>query len=438
MNFCVSLFCKSWCVFKVFFLFIGVILCWYEIGGQFGSFSIFTKFYLLSVIMFLPRNSMSPINVLMGYYGLWFVLSPMFGLTYNDEMLKSYEYEVAIAMAFSTYSICLLSLLFGEFMSKKIKLSASPKNIFSINNRYIQVLYFLASSMIILIVMKSGGFSVWINNPGDAFLNRGGTGVYVILSHFFSIALAASVGLNSFNKKNITYLLIFITWLIITSPVHGSKFQISLLFLIAIIPWFRKMKTKSSVTLLMGLTLACIFFIGMHFRGFDLTNMDGFSHVLGYFSTLHNLALSIRDYEPGGLFTFFLPFNKFLTPFGLGGGVSYYDMNHLLTDIYYPEAWEIRATEQWPVETDLYLNFYFFGGFPLIIIYMASVGLLYGFSQKSSYLGLGIVSLLTSLSMISHLRGSLYNHTDFYIVPFMLIYLYLFRNVKCLTQNTKI
>ncbi|WP_348634626.1 hypothetical protein CV024_00270 [Vibrio fluvialis] len=138
----------------------------------------------------------------------------------------------------------------------------------------------------------------------------------------------------------------------------------------------------------------------------------------------------MSDFKPGSEFTFWLPFNKFLTPFGLDSSVEYYDMNHYLTDIYYPQAWAIRATEQWPVETDLYLNFYFFAGLPFIFIYMLAIGLLYKMSLITSSFGVSVVSLLVTIFMISHLRGSLYNHTDFYMVPYMVIVLFAFKKYR--------
>ncbi|EGR0875581.1 hypothetical protein EW120_20190 [Vibrio cholerae] len=105
-------------------------------------------------------------------------------------------------------------------------------------------------------------------------------------------------------------------------------------------------------------------------------------------------------------------------------------MNHYLTDIYYPQAWEIRATEQWPVETDLYLNFYFFAGLPFMFVYMAIIGMIYKRSLVTSSFGLSIVSLLMTIFMISHLRGSLYNHTDFYMIPYMVLVFFIFRYYK--------
>ncbi|HFG1709339.1 TPA: hypothetical protein ACGF01_003620, partial [Vibrio cholerae] len=276
----------------------------------------------------------------------------------------------------------------------------------------------------------SGGINVWLENPGDAFLNRAGSGVYVILSHFSSIILASLVGLYAYKYKSFSMWLIFFIWLLLTSPVHGSKFQISLLFILTLLPWLRERKTFSITSFLLVISFLMIFLLGMIFRGADIKDVDKLFNLFNYFSTLHNLAISVSDFEPGSEFTFWLPFNKFLSPFGLDAGIEYYDMNHYLTDIYYPQAWEIRATEQWPVETDLYLNFYFFAGLPFMFVYMAIIGMIYKRSLVTSSFGLSIVSLLMTIFMISHLRGSLYNHTDFYMIPYMVLVFFIFRYYK--------
>lgn len=409
-------------IFPKLILIYGAFFCWLSVNSTFGTHTAFSFLYLFSLVFFIPKKVISPVNILMIYYGVWFVLAPMYGSGYRPELLASYEYKMSMAMVSSTYVTALLAILFGSFVAEKIKLErlsddALPKNDVSV----LMTLYFFATLFVFLIIQSSGGLAVWISNPGDAFLNRSGSGVFVILSHFSSIALAGLTGYYAYNKKKKFPLYCFISWLLLTSPVHGSKFQISLLLIVSLLPWLKNMRTTSPKSIMLGVTLVIIFVTGMIFRGFNAEDPEKLLSLFNYFSTLHNLAISVRDFEPGSLSTFFLPFNKFLTPFGLSGAVTYFDMNHLLTDIYYPEAWEIRATEQWPVETDLYLNFYYFGGLPLLVIYMFTIGFIYQLAQKFSSLGLLMMSALLTLFMLSHLRGSLYNHTDFYMVPYMII-----------------
>jgi hypothetical protein len=110
-------------------------------------------------------------------------------------------------------------------------------------------------------------------------------------------------------------------------------------------------------------------------------------------------------------------------------------MNHMLTDHYYPHAWAIRATEQWPVETDLYLNFYFIGGLPIVAMYFYVIGFIHGRAIKANTLGWLFASMLMTVWMISHLRGSLFNHTDFYLYPYTLAMLFIFGRLHLPREN---
>lgn len=216
-------------------------------------------------------------------------------------------------------------------------------------------------------------------------------------------------------------------WLIITSPVHGSKQLISIFFLLPLMPWIRNLKLVSAGSFSITALLIGVFFFGLYLRNISwITLEDAVPYAMNYFTALRNLMLLLEDFEPGFLQTFFLPFNKFLTPFGLSDPGMYFDMNHMLTDRYFPSAWAIRATEQWPVEADLYLNFYFMFGLPLIFLYTFIIGRIYGKAQRDPNLGIWVVSVLLTFSITSHLRGSLYNHVDFYLYPmFFLIFIIL-------------
>lgn len=417
-------------VFKLFSILFLLSICWFSVDSDISTFKVFLILYVVSVVFYLPGSILSPVNILMLYYGLWFFLAPLLGSGYTSYLLESYEYKYSFALVSITYIFSLYSLILGGMFFSKVRVEdnnklLSPRHI----KRYIFLFYVFSTLMIFSIVNSSGGFDVWLKDPGDAFLNRGGSGVYVILSHFSIYVLGALIGLYSYNFNKKFPVVFFVVWLFICSPVIGSKFQIILFLLIPFLPWLKNIRTISIYTVMIGFMFVLIFILGMVFRGFS-GGLEDLLVLFNYFSTLHNLAVSIGDFSPGSISTFLLPFNKFLTPFGVGSGVSYYDMNHLLTDIYYPQAWEIRATEQWPVETDLYLNFYFFGGLPFVFIYMFFLGSIHKISLKSSSLGVLVVSFVFTISMISHLRGSLYNHTDFYMVPYLFFILFVFFKVK--------
>lgn len=406
-------------VVSIFFSFLSLLVMCFLYLFDIYIYPYFIMFFVVFFIYNMPRHIISPLSFFYLYYGVFYVVAPLFAERYNG-VLHNKEYSLSFLMLYATFSLGVCSLQLGEFFSK-FREGVSNLKEYKVSKFFIGFLIFISTLMCILIVINSGGFSYWMRSPGDAFLNRAGTGHFVILSHFFSIYLSVIVGYYTYTRNKYFMYVVFLFWLIVTSPVHGSKMQISLLLLLSIIPWVRNKEFISIRTLAIYLLLMSIFFLGLYFRNVSWMTLDTMiPYALNYFTALDNLAISVRDFNADFLMTFWLPFNKFLTPFGRSDISLYYDMNHYLTSIYFPKAWEIRATEQWPVETDLYLNFYFIFGLPLLFSYLFVIGYLYGMALKLDSLGYWAASFLMIIFMMSHLRGSLYNHVDFYMYPYIL------------------
>jgi hypothetical protein len=382
-----------------------------------------------------PQRIVSPLSIIHGYYFVWFLLAPAFSELHSEDNFANSAHYVAYGMIFLTYVTAVFGAHSGERstfrrLTQSRKVLKPTKTPPEFKLRVITaMLYATSTSLVVAIVLASGGFAHWIEAPGDAFLNRQGSGVYVVLSHFATFCLAAVVGYQAYTSQRKLPLIVFIAWLAMTSPVHGSKGLISTFLIISLTPWLRNLKFSGTASLVFVASLIFIFFFGLYLRNISwITPEEAIPYALNYFTTLRNLILLLDDFKPDFLLTFFLPFNKFLTPFGLTDSSLYFDMNHLLTDKYFPTAWEIRATEQWPVEADLYLNFYFFFGLPLVFIYTYIIGRIYGQARISNNLGSWIVAMLLVVSIVSHLRGSLINHLDFYLYPmFFVIYVSLRR-----------
>lgn len=413
---------------------LGLLAVWTTHLVHGPTFLVFSIFFFVIFFVNPPKCAISPLSLLYAYYGVSYILAPMFAGRYQ-RVLHFTEYSLSLALAFTVFTLGALSIQLGEFIAKRRQVvngTAREATYTWVNDektfkKIILALYFIATLMIVAIVLSSGGIDKWWNNPGEAFLNRAGSGVYVILSHFSSIMLAILVGYISYMQKSLKYLLFFGVWIFVTSPVHGSKLQASLLVVLVALPWLKNLALFSLKSISMYLTLVGIFLAGLIIRQPNAEAMSIVKSSLNYFSTLENLAISVRDFQPAFLKTFFLPFVKFQTPFGLAQANMYYDMNHLLTDKYYPHAWAIRATEQWPVETDLYLNFMFFGGLPLVAMYLFICGYVHGRAVKEDSLGHWAAAFLMTVFMFSHLRGSLINHTDFYMYPFIFLVFYMLR-----------
>ena len=311
------------------------------------TFPVFIILYSLLFFFCQPTRVLSPLTMLYLYYGAWFIFAPATAPIYIGQ-LKVPEYRLSFAFAFSVFSIAALSLVWGERLGRKtifppIALPDLPsKKITPV----LLALYALSTAAVLAVVVGSGGFKTWISNPGDAFLNRSGTGAYVILSHFSSLLLAMITGVSAYRWKRYWLLVLFCAWVAITSPVHGSKMQISLLLILSFSPWLVSAKFWSwKLAAFLGLGVA-IFVLGMLFRHQNiLSTWETMLSTANYFTALQNLAISIRDFEPDFITTFFLPFNKIWITLGWIDSSSYFDMNHMLTDTYYPDRWAMLGSK---------------------------------------------------------------------------------------------
>ena len=315
------------------------------------------------LLFFRPTYLISPLAIIHVYYFVFYLLAPTFAEIHAGDRMEDSVFYYAYGMVFLTHLFAVMGAECGEKIIRvnhvgpreiKIKLISKMKLFGAIS-----VLYISSTVLVIAVILSSSGFAHWLSAPGDAFLNRSGSGVYVILSHFTTFILASLVGYWSVRYKSFLGLFIFVIWLFVTSPVHGSKQLISTIFVLALLPWIFNVKLITLKSIFLGFVLLLIFFMGLYFRNLSWMQLeDVIPYSLNYFTALRNLVILINDFDLNFMETFFLPFNKFLTPFGLSRPDLYFDMNHLLTDIYFPSSWAIRATEQWPVEADLYLNFY--------------------------------------------------------------------------------
>lgn len=409
--------------FILAFLLAGNCLIYLALTVGLPTFPFFIALFVLTFFVHQPHRVLSPLTVLYIYYGAWFIFAPSVAGLYSG-MLNLDEYRTAFALAHTVFSSAVLALVVGEAagLASKRKFFEMPDISPAKLSLLIGILYIIATAAILMIVMRSGGIRVWIDNPGDAFLNRGGTGAFVVISHFSSLALAAATAYVSYRGRQLSLLVSFSTWVVVTSPVHGSKLQIGLLLLVAVMPWLvssRFWSWKLAALLVGGVT---IFLGGMFMRHQNILSSFGLIlSTANYFTALQNLAISIRDFPADFFSTFFLPFNKVGMVLGLQDAAAYFDMNHMLTDAYYPERWAMKATEQWPVETDLYLNFGFAFGVPLIFLFFYLHGWIYGYAQRTNSVGAWFAVVMVVVGMISHLRGSLYNHVDFYMYPYILL-----------------
>ena len=398
-----------------------------------NSFLFFFYFLVAIVTLLLldlpDMKLVSPKSILYFYYLVWFVVAPLLASRYRNVFTSPNDLNYSYLMLSICFLIARLSIDLGQYFGGKVRMrSTSDENVarHSLSPILIFTSIFLSASICFILVMaSSGGIVQWVGDPGNAFLNRAGSGFYVVLGHFFTYLASAYAGyiyfVSRFGWSKLAGV-IFVVWLFLFSIVIGSKYQLLLFILTFLTPLCYKRKLLSRLGFYISCLGIVVFILGLWSRNTSwITLRDIIPYSLNYFDTLDLLLVVTKDFPAGFMETFWLPFNKFLTPIGLSDAKLYYDMSHYLTDIYFPNSWAIRATSQWPVEADLYLNFYFFGGLPLFSIFFFISGFLWSWAQRRATIASLFIGLFCVINILPHLRGSLYNHVDFYQIPMIFL-----------------
>ena len=399
--------------------------------------SYFPPFYFLLIITIIylankPKFIFSIKNIVTFYYFLWFTLPVMFATRYEEYTFNKEEMVLAYIYLSITYIVIFFTVSFfesrhsQEITFENISLSRLKKlmNFFM----FLSILFF------IFYIQTSGGVSYWLQNLDRAFLTREGSGIYYLPFVFFLTLYSFLFGIYVKIRDKQWHLLFLFILLLLLSPFLGSKSKVLMILFLAFLPFllFKKVKFLNTLGLIVGFLF--FFVLGNYFRNTSwMTFGDLLPYMLNYFDTYHALVIGIRDIQPGLMQTTFLPFNKFSSIIGFSG--QYYDMSAWLTSIYYPEADKIRATVQWPIEMDLYLNYYFFLGLPIIMMIFIWVTIIF---NKSLQFNIGYVFIYGYIFFytLSHLRGGILLWTDFYIFPYLIFSYFTLKFIE--NKNKKI
>ena len=279
-----------------------------------------------------------------------------------------------------------------------------------------KILLFMCFFMALGIYIKrTGGLGLWLSNPNDAFFSRRGSGLYYMI---YSNALMILLFFGGKGKTKVWYIgLLLLSYIFI-----GSRSTTLIMVMMIFSYELMNMRLFEKNTFFFLLGVVGIVTIGLYIREKEV--MQNFSQIvstsLNYFDTFENLIISLRDFEPSFGKTFFLPINWILMRIGAYVCVPYHDMSIWLTTIYYPESWINGGTTQWPIETDLYLSFYYYIGLSLVIVYFVIIAYLYSRAQKGGIWHL--IYINEAMYILSHLRGGIFIYWYFWLIP---IYMWL-------------
>lgn len=352
---------------------IFIFLCGHWSVASFGAL-----FIAATYIISKPRIFYHPANVVFANYLIYYIMPYSLWLIYaifeieyvlpwgmiNDWSLLSYNSIMAYIWMFILMYLGSLLLFdekrlqysFVKFEAIKTikKINAKPWNIFFIIN-------FIA---VIIFIELSGGLGSWLNNYSETYLlNRQGLGFlnfYILWTANFS---AFALGFARFAMKSklpkSTIVLGFLA-ILISIFAQGIKSRIPMLLFFYFASYLAVKNFKLRTGFYLFLLLILMFMFGMYFRsnGFYNTPQLLVEYLQSYFNTIFLHDEVIKDFPPGEMSSIFMGFNKYLEIFYGSIPRENYDLSVMLTQKYFPDQWYIGGgTQQWPVETDLYLSF---------------------------------------------------------------------------------
>jgi hypothetical protein len=159
---------------------------------------------------------------------------------------------------------------------------------------------------------------------------------------------------------------------------------------------------------MLGLIFFALLFAGNYFRseGFYSTGSMFIEYMMTYFNVypLHDMFMS--HFDRNLLETSHHILMKPMIKLSIVGTNTDYDLSVMLTKQFFPEQWEkMHATQQWPLISEIYLNYYgmIFGWLPLVI-YCYIISVLYNKSMAGNF-SLMLIYMIEFIRMFSTFRG---------------------------------
>jgi hypothetical protein len=388
---------------------------------------------------FRPVSVLHPNNMVFGYYGLYVILSSTLTLILD---IINWEYVLPWGQhvfwkTFSKYLLfqaefTFLVLFFAlySFTKKSSNLADGVESIVRIRPTIFGVLYLLSFIMVAWFIQVTGGLNAWVNSYSHTFLTgRGGHGLLNLILITLGNIVVYLLALKLYYAKN--KLLVFFQALIVMIPlsfVTGVKSRFIFLLILLLCPYLIKLRLKFITLVIFAVSFFVLLYVGTLVRteGFYSTAPFFLEMLIGYFNAfqLHDLIVTSRD--PGFLQTVFFVFTKPLQLLGLVNANTEFDISVMLTKEYFPDSWEtVNATQQWPLDTELYLNYYgfYFSWIP-ILIYALWISWIYRSAVLQRNLYLMPIFIIEFARIFSTLRGTLLPWaTPVYIAQYLLIYI---------------
>ncbi len=417
-----------------------VILSFLIYSEEWGS-AYLTAVVLLTYLTFRPREMLHPNNMLFAFYGLYVVLSSTLNLLLE---LIGWEYvlpwgqqvfwnEISKYVLFQAeFTFLVLFFAFRQFSGpgSRRQLVAQPLVVSAVNTKAIYAVSVLNVLLVIWFLQSTAGIWAWITDYSYTYLaKREGHGALNIVNITLGNALVFVLGVWA-QRTDRRLLPILLAMLAIGSQSYMNGFKGRFIFLLLMFaaPWLMTVQVRLRTLVLLSATFFLLLYSATLVRteGFYASAPFFLEMLIGYFNThqLHDLIVTSRP--PDLFLTVGQIFVKPMQVFGLAGPDADFDISVMLTKEFFPEQWDLeKATQQWPLDTELYLNYlgFYFSWLPLVI-YAFAIGRLFRSAVIMRNLWLMPVFMLEFNRIFSALRGTLIPWEVFFlIVQYPVIYL---------------
>lgn len=428
------------------FVCLGIITALYLSGHEVKY--VFASMVVLTYVLLFPRKLFNPKNFVFGFYFVWYCLGPICAERYAHmyERFGTERVNTAFVYCFATYAFAMFTLeWFLNDLDKGQKITTSTKFYDKKDKRHEQierkcgelrlsitaftVLCVLFAVGLLIYISRTGGIGAWLTSANDAFFNRGGSGFFYIMFTQSLLLLLyfegqkAVIGVLGYARR-----FLYIGLLAVSYVFIGSRSTTFMAILVLFADRIIKLDTFNRKSIIIIISGIAIFVIGMVVRLDDLilSNVSySVNRILNYFDTFENLLIMMRDFSPGFMRTFLLPLNWPLAKLGISVFAPYYDMSIWLTTVYYPDSWLNGGTTQWPLEADMYMSFFFWGGIPVVIAYFVIIAYIYRKAQDKGVWQ--YIYIIEGFYIISHLRGGFLIYWYYWLIP---IYIWLLKKYK--------
>ena len=389
-------------------------------------------------LMYRPRSVLHPNNMVFAFYGLYIVLSSTLNLVLNlidwDYVLpwgQQVFWETMSPTLLFQAEFTFLVLFFGLHWFCKgtqQEQNLSLENI-EVKPAWRNGLAALAVGLVVLFMQSTAGLDAWITDYSYTYLTkREGHGLLNVIIIALGNVAVFLFGLEAWRaRRKWPTVLVALFVMMTLSYIGGVKSRFIFLLIVFLSPRFMSMKFQLRTLIAMTVSFFVLLYLGTLIRteGFYASAPFFLEMLVGYFNAfqIHDWIVTSRD--PGLFGTVWQVFVKPLQILGMVSPDASFDISVMLTKEYFPEQWELeRATQQWPLDTELYLNYYgvWLSWLPLLM-YSALQGWLYRHAVLRANLCLMPIFVMEFQRIFSTLRGTLIPwETPIYIVQYLLIY----------------